>query len=285
MNNNTLKLFVGLLCILMSIGCTANNSKQVVEKTILKGRDLLLVDQIVNENIDLTKCLDFKLIEPGKKVAVVHSNVVFVNCMFKDFICYRLDDDVTYTVVFKGRLKFINCVFNGTFDVSSAVVEDEFSVQKSVFAAPFNMNFLWVKGREASLSEAVFNQPFSGSNAVIDNHLNCFKSTFKEHVYFQNSHIKGNANFSGAELMAYSAFDHTHFGMGATFNKALFHEKVNFNYAHFIGLSSFDDAQFKEQLSIKHTHFIGRCSFKNFNYTNITNQETANFLSGEFPKN
>jgi len=278
------KCIAGMLCLLIAVGCTANTPLKTVQKKLLKHQNIFIEGQSFDAPFDLVECLDFKLAEPGKMVAEVHSDLIFVNCMFTDFTCYQHKDNMIYSVVFKGRLKFINCIFNGEVDATLMTVENDFSVERCTFAGPFTLDFAWLKGREANFEEAVFHQPAKCVNTIFENKAKFFNTQFQHQVFFQNSHFKGQANFRGGDFNKYTDFSHVCFGIGVHFNQSVFHAQTNMNRAHFMGFTSWTDVCFKSALSIDHTHFIGGCDFRNMTYNEIKHKDTAVFVSTGFPK-
>lgn len=259
-------------------GCIAVSPFTKVKRALQNGKPVQVKEAVFDKAIDLTSFLDFKEVAPGKKVALIREDVVFVNCMFKDFIAYKHDGNTTYSIEFKERLSFINCTFNGKVDLSHAIINHNLSLQHAVFAGPVSLSNCWIKGRQAHFASAIFHQPARLSNMIVENKCSFFKTSFEQSVIFQHSCFKGPFSSGGATFKEYAGFDHVHFAMGVAFDQSVFYGNVIFDWTQIMGMTSFVSADFKKDISLKKAHLIGPCDFREMKKEGACNLEYTYFL-------
>ncbi|MBI9065519.1 MAG: pentapeptide repeat-containing protein [Marinilabiliaceae bacterium] len=266
------------LAMLIMVLCQSCAYAGDLEKALKRDQDVMIKGATFDENIDLIALLDFKEVSPGKMVATIPSNVVFIDCMFKDFKAFQYIDDVMYQVHFGGNLIFMNCTFNGDVDLSYATIEQDFSCARSVFAGKVVLSNVWCKGRSAQFTSAIFHQAVKFTNAVIENKASFLNTEFGAKVSFQKSIFKGPLFMGSVTFKKYAGFDRVFFHSGATFDKSVFKYRTSFAWAYFAGIASFIETEYVDEVSFEHTLFIGHTDFGGAQFTTSCDISNAGFL-------
>lgn len=254
-------LFVLCFCsIATTVSCS--NTPTFKEAAQITG-NLVISDSVFSDRFDLTEMLEYELIAPKNKQAVVEANIVFQGCMFeKSFVAYKQKDNYRHTVMFKRNLVFIDCIFQDSVDLSNVTIEGDLICENSKFAGAVLLNNSWLKGLNNNLKKTTFYSKLNLSGATIDNKISFFNAVFENQSIFYRTTFRGYVNFGGAEFQAYSSFENANYTAYADYSKARFKENVSFDNAKFGLETSFMQSEFSKKTSYEGACFLGHADFR-----------------------
>jgi hypothetical protein len=274
---------LGLFILLgVTISCSAQPGSSAIIKAINKGKVVVYKDKEFTSSINLIEGLEFKTISAGHKMAEVRSPMVFVNCMFTDFIAFERKNNTLYSLLFTEDVMFLNCTFNGKVDFTYAEFERNFSCNKSAFAAQVSLKQCWFKGRKATFEDCTFHQSAYFTNVIADNQFSLFRSRFNNQLIAQGSYFKGSFQMNGATLNAYCGFDQVRFGNGLLLDQSKFNNKLNLDRCCVTNRASFSGVQFQD-VSLESAQFTGVVSDKGAEVRGSVQVGNAQFINGILP--
>lgn len=249
-------IFGSILIALVSFSCSLSSMQDLIKS----GKDIIVVDNVFDDDINLVQLLDYNNQLPGNKVATITQNVVFVNCMFQSITASEFNNNQLKSIVFNKQVVFKNCIFNGDLDLSYAQFNDNFHLTDCKVSGSLNLKSTWFRGRSANFRQTEIFCKSKMTNVIFENQCNFRQSLFHQNVQFQNSVFKGDAFFGGATFEDYAGFENTRFYGRANFDKTIFNKAV-FDDAVFLIEATFNNVEFNNQASFINARFIGKSYF------------------------
>lgn len=241
----------------IGVSCTANK----LEKSIRRGKDVVIQNQSFSSALDLTKLVQSKLVTPSRKHAQVKGNIVFINCVFNGFSAFSQEEGMMTTLEFCQNLVFHNCAFNNTTDLSYVQVNGDFSMLECELAGPLTVNNAWFRGKSSSFTSSKFMDKVKAVNCMFDNRASFLKAEFEQSVSFQKTVFKGKVLMNGITFNKYAGFDEIIFQQGVSFDQSVFKKEVLFDLTSFLVHVSFDGTDMGKSPSFKQTSFYCNTSF------------------------
>lgn len=249
------------------------SSKQLI-KLLAKGKDVLLVDKIILDDLDFVEVGEGTEELKNVYTHYIYSSIVFKNCQFKGkVITHRLGKKILHRSFFMKNLSFIQCVFEDEVAIQQSTVQGITNFSESVFnkkvsleTSVFQSNVFFDKvtcQNEARFQNALFQQDFSS-----------IESFFYQLVSFQRTTFKGNTTCSSVEFHHNVDFGLTVFDGPFLFNYNKLKLKSNFNKINCRGKFECLNTTFEKEATFKEAIFLQKVKWANNKNTQLDFSET-----------
>ena len=287
MSKNMKQLVFIMLTFSFSIvgsACTQNqeevmsSKKEISTKQLInlleKGKDVLLVDKIIIDDLDFVKVGEG--IEELRNVYThyISSAIVFKNCQFKGkVITHQLGEKILHRTFFMKNISFIQCIFENEVAIQQSTVQGVTNFSESVFnkkvsleTSVFQSNVFFDKvtcQNQACFQNALFQQDFSS-----------IESFYYQLVSFQRTVFKGNTSCSSIEFHHNLDFGLTVFDGPFLFNYNKLKQKSNFNKINCRGKFECLNTTFEKDATFKEAIFLQKVKWANNKNTGLNFSET-----------
>ncbi len=254
-------LFASIFLFFASISCTSQEitAKQIL-KNISKGKSVVVKNKTIVGALDLT---DLKGVELSKGVYVVEiaSDIVFVNCEFKDPVnFFSVADNGVKFVQFSGNVSFVNCKFLNdvnfqqaeffrTFRFQHNTVQGDFLAPGAKFYAFYNY-----------FNENEFSSAFKLVSSYFAGNVNFMDNKFGGYADFTNVGTDGLINMSNSVFDSKLIFANAKLE-SLWLNYAVLNDKFYMSDAHVDNSLRFLNARFKQDMVIRNTTIWGELNF------------------------
>lgn len=175
----------------------------------------------------------------------------FSETIFKNETIFRAaifeNETIFYATIFENKVDFSKAIFKNETDFSRATFKKEVDFCQAKFTGIINFSAA-IFENETDFSFATF----EGKVDFRDENLNIKKATFKDNVYFNNSHFCEYADFHECEFEKIACFYGVTFEEVPNFSQAIFKGSLNLVNANL----NFDFEDLKEKIQEEYQKFF-----------------------------
>ncbi|MCH5323148.1 MAG: pentapeptide repeat-containing protein [Helicobacter sp.] len=178
--------------------------------------------------------------------AIFKNETIFRAAIFKNEAIFE-NETIFYATIFENKVDFSKAIFKNETDFSRATFKKEVDFCQAKFTGIINFSAA-IFENETDFSFATF----EGKVDFRDENLNIKKATFKDNVYFNNSHFCEYADFHECEFEKIACFYGVTFEEVPNFSQAIFKGSLNLVNANL----NFDFEDLKEKIQEEYQKFF-----------------------------
>ncbi len=263
--------------------CYGASKKEIhaseILKLINKGKPVQFQDKIILDDLDFSEMKDMYVSSVSSVQKPVHSNILFVNCVFMGKVTatgtYR--KKLRTVVLFERNVNFFNCDFREEVNFESAIFKGDMDFSRSIFRKNTSFNEITAFGKKNLFTETVSESAFQMINALIHGNLNFMNAKFQSNASFQYLTVN-ILQFSNAVFEKEIDFSNAVVYKNLFFNYVVYNGNLIFSFSKFYGDSDFLNVSFEQNADFSGSFYYGKTRFNNSAFKGNTDFSNTLFI-------
>ena len=247
--------------------CQGATKKEIYASEILKlinkGEPVQFYDKIILDDLDFSEAKETSISSVSSVQKTVHSNILFVNCVFMGKIAASgLEKKMQKVVSFEKNVTFFKCDFRGEVNFESTLFNGNIDFSQSVFRNTTSFNEITAFGKKNLFTDIVSESSFNMINVLIHGNINFMNAKFQSNVSFQSMTVNA-LQFSNAVFDKKADFSNMVVHKNSFFNYVTCHENLFFPFSKFYGDADFLNSSFEHEADFSGSFYYGKTRFNN----------------------
>jgi len=283
-----------IFCLFFSVlftSCYGAEKKEMraseILKLIDKGKPVQFYDKIILDDLDFSKVKEEYFSSALSIQKPVHSNVLFVNCVFMGKVTATgtvpqktqkgIQVDIQKGVLFERNVNFFNCDFRGEVNFENAIFNGEIDFSRSTFRDKVSFNEITIFGKRNLFSGIVAESTFNMINALIHGNINFMNAKFQSNASFQSLAVN-TLQFSSASFEQDVDFSNTIVYKNTFFNYVEYNRNAIFSFSKFYGDADFLNCSFEQNADFSGSFYYGKTRLNNSTFKGNTDFTNTIFI-------